>query len=226
MRGQGHMRNGSGPANRDGRDMNLIGVGETRNRRSVWTISTKPYSEAHFATFPEDLVQPCIAAGTSERGCCKECGAPWERVVEKSVGTSKECPKTQAAHEARGGIGKLNGTVGKSGSGRIDGYSETIGWIPTCNHYDTLYRTEFPKATSARKAHQRDISGNWFERVRQRLGKDHWEVKPATVLDSFSGSGTTVAVAHKMGRHGVGIELNAEYIALAERRMVKAGLLI
>lgn len=35
----------------------------TRNRRSVWTIATQPYSEAHFATFPEALVEPCIRAG-------------------------------------------------------------------------------------------------------------------------------------------------------------------
>jgi len=39
-----------------------------RNRRSVWTISTKPYKEAHFATFPPDLVEPCILAGCPEGG--------------------------------------------------------------------------------------------------------------------------------------------------------------
>jgi DNA modification methylase len=35
----------------------------TRNRRSVWTVSTKPYSGAHFATFPPDLIEPCVLAG-------------------------------------------------------------------------------------------------------------------------------------------------------------------
>ena len=35
----------------------------TRNRRSVWTIATSPYKGAHFATFPQDLVKPCILAG-------------------------------------------------------------------------------------------------------------------------------------------------------------------
>jgi DNA modification methylase len=35
-----------------------------RNKRSVWTIATKPYSEAHFATFPPDLITPCILAGS------------------------------------------------------------------------------------------------------------------------------------------------------------------
>ena len=37
--------------------------GETRNRRSVWTITTKPFSGAHFATFPPDLIEPMIKAG-------------------------------------------------------------------------------------------------------------------------------------------------------------------
>jgi len=39
-----------------------------RNLRSVWTIQTKPYKKAHFATFPEKLVEPCIKAGTKENG--------------------------------------------------------------------------------------------------------------------------------------------------------------
>ena len=36
---------------------------ETRNRRSVWTVATKPFKGAHFATFPPDLIEPCILAG-------------------------------------------------------------------------------------------------------------------------------------------------------------------
>lgn len=41
---------------------------ERRNKRSVWTISTKPFSEAHFATFPEELPKLCILAGTKPGG--------------------------------------------------------------------------------------------------------------------------------------------------------------
>jgi DNA modification methylase len=37
-----------------------------RNKRSVWTITTKPFREAHFATFPEDLIKPCILAGSKK----------------------------------------------------------------------------------------------------------------------------------------------------------------
>lgn len=43
-------------------------VADTRNRRSVWTVTTKPFSGAHFATFPPDLIEPCILAGSPEGG--------------------------------------------------------------------------------------------------------------------------------------------------------------
>ncbi len=41
---------------------------ENSNKRSVWTVTTKPYSEAHFATYPHDLIIPCILAGCPEGG--------------------------------------------------------------------------------------------------------------------------------------------------------------
>lgn len=42
--------------------------GYTRNKRSVWTVPTKPFKGAHFATFPPDLIKPCILAGCREGG--------------------------------------------------------------------------------------------------------------------------------------------------------------
>jgi len=37
-----------------------------RNKRTVWTVNTKPYKEAHFATYPPELIEPCILAGSAE----------------------------------------------------------------------------------------------------------------------------------------------------------------
>lgn len=65
FRGQGSNREpGGGQANRDGREMRDVGSGATRNRRTVWTIPTRPFAEAHFATYPEALVTPCVLAGS------------------------------------------------------------------------------------------------------------------------------------------------------------------
>lgn len=43
-------------------------VVDKRNKRSVWTVATKPYKGAHFATFPQKLIEPCILAGCPEGG--------------------------------------------------------------------------------------------------------------------------------------------------------------
>ena len=48
--------------------LSKIGALEKRNKRSVWTVTTKPYKEAHFATFPKDLIVPCVLAGSPEGG--------------------------------------------------------------------------------------------------------------------------------------------------------------
>lgn len=44
-------------------NMKAVGDGETRNRRDVWSVATRPYKGAHFATFPPDLIEPCVLAG-------------------------------------------------------------------------------------------------------------------------------------------------------------------
>ena len=42
----------------------FVTINETKNKRSVWTVTTKPYKGAHFATYPEDLIEPCILASS------------------------------------------------------------------------------------------------------------------------------------------------------------------
>lgn len=48
---------------KNGQD-SFVTINSTRNKRSVWTVTTKPYKGAHFATFPADLIEPCILAGS------------------------------------------------------------------------------------------------------------------------------------------------------------------
>ena len=67
-----------------GSDPNPLG----RNKRTVWTVATKPYSEAHFATFPPALIEPCIRAGCPEGGICLDpfFGAGTTGLVAKKLG--------------------------------------------------------------------------------------------------------------------------------------------
>ena len=67
----GHTRGAGGKIDMSRQDSNTlrgahakeIDVSNGRNRRSVWTVPTQPFSGAHFATFPPALVEPCILAG-------------------------------------------------------------------------------------------------------------------------------------------------------------------
>ena len=43
-------------------------INPTRNKRNVWSVTTKPFKGSHFATFPKDLIEPCIKAGCPENG--------------------------------------------------------------------------------------------------------------------------------------------------------------
>jgi hypothetical protein len=118
-----------------------------RNARSVWTIPTEPNGLAicqvcdaywergapqehcgqrvvqHYAAFPLELARRCILAGTSERGVCPECGAPWERVVERQFQQRQINNGKWRGQEA--GEGKL-----PSGTTQV----ETTGWRRTCDH--------------------------------------------------------------------------------------------
>ena len=49
-------------------NLHKIEAKEYRNKRSVCTVTVKPYSEAHFATFPKELIEPCVLAGCPEGG--------------------------------------------------------------------------------------------------------------------------------------------------------------
>lgn len=108
----------------------FVTISALRNKRSVWHVGTKPFNEAHFATFPEELIRPCILAGTSEKGACARCGAPYRRVVESGdlAGEGKIQTGERPASEVRG--------VSKTSALRTNGrtWREKVqkGWTPTC----------------------------------------------------------------------------------------------
>jgi DNA modification methylase len=147
----------------------------TRNKRDVWTIPTQPYKGAHFATFPEKLVEPCILAGSSPKAC-GVCGAPWERMTERrQLGERNDHGRTHSKAEQR---------CTSPGAPPERGWEverETTGWRPTCDHDDDSGR--------------------------------------CLVFDPFCGSGTVGAVACRLGREFVGLDLSRPYLALAQERI-------
>jgi DNA modification methylase len=137
-----------------------------KNPGDVWRIAGSNYRGAHFATFPQGLVERPLLATCPER-VCPRCAAPWRRSVT---------------------VRRL-GVVSSAG----------------------------------RKRHVRRYPTRW-ETVRQ-VGELESGCScpasplPGVVLDPFFGTGTVGVVAERHGRDWIGIELNPEYVALAEERL-------
>lgn len=96
-----------------------------KNKRSVWTVALKGFGGPHFATYPPALVIPCIQLGTSEKGCCSECGNPIRRVTKKQSKVGEERGSVPSTHRAN-----LQGPQ----QGSIVSSSETVGWTKMCTH--------------------------------------------------------------------------------------------
>lgn len=100
-----------------------------RNKRSVWTIPTEPNGFAHFATFPQALIEPMILAGCPKQ-VCSVCGAPYVRVVEATGGTIGHTWVDHSQDVERG--------VSRHGSTKPmkDGSYQRLdkGFHPTCDH--------------------------------------------------------------------------------------------
>jgi len=113
---------------------NQCEVTATRNRRSVWHVATRPYSGAHFATFPPALITPCILAGTSAKGCCSKCGAPWKRVVGRNDVDNKANEVIKASNVPGLKRGTSHDRVRQlSGSTYQHVRGGTLGWQPSCD---------------------------------------------------------------------------------------------
>lgn len=164
-----------------------------RNKRTVWSIPTYPFPEAHFATFPPDLVEPCIKAGTSEYGCCPKCGAPYKRIIAKGE-QIKEWMKVCGADSQLQYKGQAKKDYEKAKAQNTSDVKRrileslreriTVGWEATCS-----------------------------------CGVK--EVVPCVVLDPFGGSGTTTVVANRLRRSSIYIDLSPEYAEMAKRRLEK-----
>lgn len=167
-----------------------------RNRRSVWFVPTRGYSGAHFAAYPPDLIAPIILAGTSAHGTCPKCHRQYKRIITKGAPLTEQQRACGADSQ-----GEYHGTSTKE------------------------YKTA--RAQDASETKKRIL-----QRMRERKTVrwepgckcDAGEPMRALVLDPFIGSGTTAAVAERLGRHWLGIELNEDYRILIEERTAQQGL--
>jgi DNA modification methylase len=129
----------------------VVTTGDTRNKRSIWIVTHTGYKGSHFAVFPPDLILPCIKAGTSEKGCCTECGAPWKRVVERTRTPTRPGENSKVYNgRSSGETGGLYSPPGQPPhsnarlAGEVTGNRDPerhvtslrhLGWYPSCKCY-------------------------------------------------------------------------------------------
>jgi len=140
-----------------------------KNPGDAWRISTAQSNEAHYAPYPEKLVERPLKASCPPKVCAR-CGSPYVRELEE-VGKEEV---------------NAIGTQGKQGDLQYNYETHRIiyedkGWKPTCGC--------------------------------------NTGTRPGIALDPMAGTGTTLAVAKKFGRNFVGIDLNPDYVEIAEERL-------
>lgn len=158
-------------------------------------VNTRSYKGAHFATFSPDLIKPCVLAGSSERGCCPICAAPWWRVVERG---EKVLGNAWSATGAGGSALERNDRAGcESSTLKHFRPAENVGWRPGCDHYGTPPLPKYPRPPQEKKYDSRaeyeaalaehDAACVPIRAERLRLLKE-WEALPTVpciVLDPF-----------------------------------------
>jgi hypothetical protein len=207
----------------------LLGIGprETRNRRSVWTVATRPYKGAHFATFPPALIEPCILAGSMPVGAYEP-----DDLIFSPAGNGDRDPDPSMVVGRAGWSRPRRDAEGVRPMSRAEqaAYAEQIrnsqhkeammqeaGGESTFAHYT---RTDRNGARAIPPAmFDRWVDLGWLNQVSipPALAEPHRSI----VLDPFMGSGTTAAVALQHGRQYLGCELNPEYGPLQQERINK-----
>ncbi len=198
------------------------GVSETRNRRSVWTVATRPYKGAHFATFPPDLIRPCILAGCHPKG--KRCDC--DEIIASPTGSGpSEDPSMQTGRAGmnrprRDGEGtrpitrreQRHEAMEMKASPHRSEMERECG--PAFAHYIRTYRSGArPLPHDIREKY---MLAGW---ITPAPPCTHPIEDAGTVLDPFGGSGTTAQVAIEEGRSAILLELNEAYIELARKRL-------
>lgn len=162
----------------------------------AFVVNPQGNPNAHFATFPPDLVRPMLLAGTSQAGACPACGAPWQRVVEREK-APRRATMSVASRDANS---KPQGRLTTERQDEPD-RTTTTGWRPTC-------------ACIQEKCPPCEMTGREWLDLADAIAQEMRPV-PCRVLDPFCGSGTTGRVARQLGLEFVGIEANPEYAEMA-----------
>ena len=195
---------------------------------SVWRIATSPLIipdthkahwnlPDHFAAYPPELVRRIIL-GWSPRGVCVKCGEGRRPVVEKAgTGKPRHSYDMGPRHDP-GNEGQLDRYFGTPSEWQRSEWrpgvtAEIVGQVCACTPYQDI---------PSQRDRAKDSHRYFPERVYD-LAAEPPPTRPGVICDPMCGTGTTIGVAHKLGRHAVGTDLSEDYCRLARWRIQHSG---
>jgi DNA modification methylase len=195
-----------------------------KNPGDVFEVSVKPFPEAHFAVYPPELCETPIKASCPPT-VCAECGTPYERQTA-DVPVWERDRSTIEREQLRKALDRFEESdlsVDHLEAARAKGFSDAaagkqqIGAGRNTDEVDRLAA----EAKRVLGGYFREITMTAHETVGWSQACDCASdaTEAGIVLDPFAGAGTTCLVAKRLGRRFVGIDLNPEYVAMAQRRV-------
>jgi len=225
IRYEGKRTQGQATANGQ---QSFVTVNENRNKRSVWTVNVKPYAGAHFATFPSDLIEPCIMAGSRTAGKRCDCN----EVISTPTGTGEindpsiDVGRAGMARPRRMGEGTrpITRLEQRHHAAQIKASAHKDEMAAICGPaFDHYIRTDSSGARPLPEHHRLQFMANGWITSPEPCD---CPIQPADiVLDPFMGSGTTAQVAQNLGRQYIGCELNIDYKPLQDKRLAQQSII-
>jgi len=194
------------------------------NPGDIWEFSTCNFPDAHFAVFPPELPTGPIKASCPPK-VCADCGTPYKRDVEE-VPVWKRDRSTIKREQLQAALDRFEEsdlTEEHLKAARAKGFSDAAHG----KHQSGAGRNTDRVEEMAAEA--KDVLGGYFREMTMTARETgDWSkacdcatdrTEAGIVLDPFAGAGTTCLVAKDHGRRFVGIELNTEYVAMAQKRV-------
>jgi DNA modification methylase len=194
-----------------------------KNPGDVFEVTTKPFPEAHFAVYPPELCETPIKATCPPR-VCADCGTPYERraVDDDTIpmpNTGREQGRRALERFEESDLSHQHLRAMRAVGFTDAGQAQEV--------YDGHGNNE--KAVERLAAEAKDVLGGY---AREFLGEDRTDTEwvqgcdcdtdateAGIALDPFAGAGTTCRVAKDLGRRFIGIDLNPDYVAMAQKRV-------
>lgn len=189
----------------------------TKNRRTVWNVTSKPTSDPHYAAFSSNLVELMVKAGASPK-VCSHCGKPYRILTSKDFVLDPTRPQAQRAatiyqHSTltEAHIHALR-ACGLSDTGKARVMTSGTG------KNDPEIQRLADEARAVLKGYAREFL-TVREQITDRVPACNcgYPPEPGLIVDPFMGSGTTLKVALSLHRRATGCDLNQNYVDMANR---------